>query len=110
MIMRILMSVLTLLVSFAVWLMVLPYMGSRMLPPSAEQFVSRGDTPGLLVGFIVIPALLGILGFAAIVSWLWVSSLFLTRQELEGLIVRNVFGGSVGKIETRLLDRFYSKR
>ena len=101
---------LLLILSFAAWLLLAPHLAVPHVPAHLRQLWDHGGTPALLLGFVLVPALYGILGFGALVTWVVLSSRILPRDQLERLIGQDILGGSLGRFESWLLDGLYAER
>ena len=103
-----------LLVSFTFWLVLVPTTIWEFLPPEVRSYLGHGHTDGadaaqMLVLFIALPIAFGIAGYLSLITWIVASKPFSTRAEVEAYLQKSLLGGSIGRLESAVLDAVFGK-
>lgn len=107
--MKSLLSITLLLVFLTVCVLVVPIVILDHLPRDVNEWLEAGDSLALLTSFLVVPVVLAALGMLALVLWMRFASWIVPRQDIERVLGASIFGGSVGRFQKCLLDKFYSQ-
>src|SRR6266849_6418914 len=88
------------------WVYWVPLHIEAALPPSMRQWLDRGDTPALLVLFLVVPVCLVVLVCVAAVFVAIILRPFVSRSQAKGFILAMPTGGHIGSLERSFLRIF----
>jgi len=99
-------ALLVVLGSIGLWMLWIPFQIEAVLPLGIRQWLERGDTPALLVLFILLPVGLAVLAcLAALFAGILLRP-FVSRSQVERTILAAPFGGHIGRLEKAFLGMF----